>query len=288
MKRSSITILSALLCVCLLLAGCIQPDDNGNGTNDGLRGPEDLHVYKNTVYTYSTDVDETLLTTELSPAYLVLANKSTTLAPTYEPSQLRQIDNRYVASWHTGTGLYLEARAMQALTEMLRAMQADGVTDVKVTSAFRTYARQADLFAGYVSEEMKGFSNEAYAVLGEEYIQTVYLAKKKTGLGREDAERVALSYSARPGTSEHQTGLCVDFITDTMSGLNTTFETTEAFAWLRQNAYQFGFILRYPKEKVDITGYTYEPWHYRFVGREAATDIYFSGLSLEEYLTALA
>jgi D-alanyl-D-alanine carboxypeptidase len=66
--------------------------------------------------------------------------------------------------------------------------------------------------------------------------------------------------------------------------LTEAFEDTEAFAWLAQNAYKFGFILRYPKGKEDITGYTYEPWHYRFVGREAATDIYNGGTTLEQYL----
>ena len=71
-----------------------------------------------------------------------------------------------------------------------------------------------------------------------------------------------------------------------MDGLTTAFEDTEAFAWLCDNAYKFGFILRYPKDKDGITGYTYEPWHYRFVGREAATDIYFGKLTLEEYLGA--
>ena len=63
-----------------------------------------------------------------------------------------------------------------------------------------------------------------------------------------------------------------------------SFENTDAFKWLSKNAHKFGFILRYPKDKTEITGYDYEPWHYRFVGREAATEIYLSGLCLEEYL----
>ena len=67
--------------------------------------------------------------------------------------------------------------------------------------------------------------------------------------------------------------------------LDETFENTKAFEWLSQNAYKFGFIIRYPKDKVDTTGYKYEPWHYRFVGRTAAEEIYLSNLCLEEYLT---
>ena len=69
--------------------------------------------------------------------------------------------------------------------------------------------------------------------------------------------------------------------------LDLSFEDTAAFEWLHDNAYKFGFILRYPKDKVSTTGYAYEPWHYRFVGREAATDIHFAGLCLEEYLELL-
>ena len=82
--------------------------------------------------------------------------------------------------------------------------------------------------------------------------------------------------------------MCVDFVSTTIGDvLDESFEDTEVFDWLAENAYKFGFILRYPKDKVEITGYTYEPWHYRFVGREAATDIHFSGLSLGEYLLAV-
>ena len=80
----------------------------------------------------------------------------------------------------------------------------------------------------------------------------------------------------------------MDFTTENMQGaLNERFEDEAAFEWLSKNAYRFGFIMRYPETKEAITGYTYEPWHYRFVGREAATDIYFSGVSLEEYLVAV-
>jgi D-alanyl-D-alanine carboxypeptidase len=72
-----------------------------------------------------------------------------------------------------------------------------------------------------------------------------------------------------------------------MNGLTNAFEDTAAFTWLSENAYKFGFILRYPADKTNVTGYAYESWHYRFVGREAATDIHFGKLTLEEYLVAL-
>lgn len=95
---------------------------------------------------------------------------------------------------------------------------------------------------------------------------------------KKNGQNHALKYSAKPGHSEHQLGLAVD--------LNTTenvFEKTKEYAWLKQNAYKYGFILRYPKEKESITGYAFEPWHYRYVGVNIATKIYEENITFEEY-----
>ena len=137
----------------------------------------------------------------------------------------------------------------------------------------------------YIQRERNTISPEAYAFFGYDYINEYYTSQGKDKLSLEDAVAVALSYSAPAGKSEHQSGLCVDFITMSMSGLtNEQFEATEAFRWLQQYACQFGFILRYPKDKTSVTGYSYESWHYRFVGREAAMEITRRGITLEEYL----
>ena len=93
-----------------------------------------------------------------------------------------------------------------------------------------------------------------------------------------DGKEAADSYSARAGYSEHQTGLATD-----INKVDTSFEKTEAFKWLINNAYKYGFILRYPKDKEEITGYNYEPWHYRYVGKEAAKTITQENLTFEEY-----
>lgn len=90
-------------------------------------------------------------------------------------------------------------------------------------------------------------------------------------------------YIAKPGHSEHQTGLALDISTPD-TGLTEYFEYTNAFKYLQDYAYKYGFIMRYPKEKTLITGYNYEPWHYRYVGIDAATFIYKNNLTLEEYL----
>ena len=91
------------------------------------------------------------------------------------------------------------------------------------------------------------------------------------------------TYSARPGFSEHQTGLALDINTASRSA---HFETTATYRWLIENCWRYGFILRYPTAKTETTGIIYEPWHYRYVGQEAAAEIYQQGVCLEEYIAA--
>lgn len=91
-------------------------------------------------------------------------------------------------------------------------------------------------------------------------------------------------YVAKPGYSEHQTGLAID-VSRRDIGLTKNFENTEEYKYLKRHAHEFGFIVRYPKEKQKITGYLFEPWHLRYVGIENATNIYKNNLTLEEYLS---
>ena len=93
---------------------------------------------------------------------------------------------------------------------------------------------------------------------------------------------------AVPGTSEHQLGLAVDIVDTANQHLDESQETTDVQKWLLQNSWKYGFILRYPSDKSDITGIIYEPWHYRYVGKDAAKAIYEEGICLEEYVARLA
>ena len=102
------------------------------------------------------------------------------------------------------------------------------------------------------------------------------------GYSREKAENFAARYTARPGESEHQSGLCVDM--HDRATATTDFENSPYYVWLCENAQHFGYILRYPKGKEDITKIAFEPWHWRYVGKENAEKIKQSGLCLEEYL----
>ncbi len=310
MKRKTYKckLLAALLALLLLLfslIGCVMPpekpgDETERGSESGSERESESETETSSPaerYEYTADINESLLDTGYDPAYLILANKEHPLGSDYAPRSLSRL------SCNTTYPMDLESRAADALYEMLREMEADGLDvdndgddgpsgyDIAVTSAYRSYHLQEELFAGYIEQEMnnpKGFSTEAYAALGFLYIHENYTSKNLTRLSEEDARRVVQSYSAEAGKSEHQTGLCVDFITEDMQdSLTAEFEEKQAFFWLSENAHKFGFILRYPKGKEDVTGYTYEPWHYRFVGREAATEIREAGLTLEEYLDAL-
>lgn len=275
-----------LLSFMLLMQGCIQlkPEDDSETTDSGKIQPtipdDPKHYYEDAVYVYQSDVDEDVLLTGLNEEYLLLANKTYILGASFIPDSLSTL----TCATYNNKDVELETRTASALYEMMNEMNAAGVSDIMVTSGYRSYAYQNSLNNYYMTQESSGFSTNAYIYFGADYIQKNYIDKGLSKLSDADVEAVVRSYSAAPGTSEHQTGLCLDFITSTMSGLDTTFANTEAFEWLSENAYKFGFILRYPEGKEDVTGYTYEPWHYRFVGREAATDIYFGNLTLEEYL----
>ncbi len=152
---------------------------------------------------------------------------------------------------------------IQNLVDATPSLGTDASADrVIITSGYRDYNYQQVLFNTYMEQERSNHPNWT----------------------EEQCRAEVLTYSAFPGESEHQTGLCVDLISTKKVVLDESFAQNPAYAWLVENAHHFGFILRYPEGKEGITGYTYEPWHYRFVGEEAATAIYEQGITLEEYL----
>ena len=195
--------------------------------------------------------------------YLFLVNNDNTLGADYVPADLVAAPN--VRSGY-GT-LYMREYAAKALLAMMTEAAANGYKvgsaadgrTLSVISAYRSYSKQKSNFDralnGYISQ----------------------------GLSYDEAYRRTCEYYALPGASEHQTGLCCDITTQT-GELTEEFANTGIYKWLSENAHKFGFILRYPKGREDSTGINYEPWHYRYVGRKYATEIYESGLTLEEYV----
>lgn len=157
----------------------------------------------------------------------------------------------------------LDAKAAQSAIDLLAAAK-DAGYDMVLCSAYRTVEKSAELY----DRKVKEFINAGY--------------------DEETAKVQAAKWVAPPGTSEHHTGLAMDLVSSDYWGyysdLEHDYENFDSFKWMYKHCAEFGFILRYPKDKQDITGITYEPWHYRYVGKEAAEYIMANGLCLEEYL----
>ena len=151
--------------------------------------------------------------------------------------------------------------------------------DSRIQSQLEAMLTAGSQYGLWVTSSYRSYSDQQ--VLFENKINRVIAAQ---GCTREEAEKIAATEVARPGTSEHNTGLAVDLLNNECNELEVYWENTKAFTWLQEHCAEYGFILRYPKGKEHITGITYEPWHYRYVGVEAATEIMDNGLCLEEYL----
>lgn len=156
-------------------------------------------------------------------------------------------------------GRKIDSRCYEALQEMMDACRAAGYSPF-ICSAYRTQETQQSLYDNKVQRLVSG------------------------GMGEEEAKAEAAKAVAIPGTSEHQLGLAVDIVDANMQELTEAQEDTETQKWLMANSWRYGFIHRYPNGKTDITGIIYEPWHYRYVGKEAAQDIFNRNITLEEYL----
>lgn len=163
-----------------------------------------------------------------------------------------------------GSDYMVDERIIDDLEEMLSDAQSAGRNPV-VCSAYRSWDTQAMLFENKISR-----------------------VTQSTGLTGEAAETEAATVVARPGTSEHQLGLAVDITASDYMNLDEGQMETEDQQWLMENCWKYGFILRYPVDKTDITGIIFEPWHYRYVGKQAAKEITEQGITLEEYLEAEA
>ena len=174
---------------------------------------------------------------------IVLVNKNNQLLRNYKPNDLEKINLEFA-----NEKKYLRKEAKIAFEKLAKDAKQLGYRIVAV-SAYRDYNYQNELFNYYVKEK------------GLDY---------------------ALECSAKPGHSEHQTGLAVD-----VEGENKDYDNfldTKEFTWMKNNSYKYGFILRYPKGKEHITGFKFEPWHYRYVGIKIAKEIYEKNITLEEYL----
>lgn len=172
----------------------------------------------------------------------ILVNKYNYVTEDYIPENLQIVSSKY-----SSKTVKLVSYAKEAFEELAAAAEKENYT-INAMSSYRDYAYQNTLYNNYAKKD--GYDN-------------------------------ADTYSARPGYSEHQTGLAVDI--DNKKEYFTNFEKTKEYEWMQNNAYKYGFILRFPKDKVLETGYEYESWHYRYVGKEIAKYIHDNNMCYEEY-----
>ena len=172
----------------------------------------------------------------------VLVNKYRYLEPSFIPTNLAIVNPNF----SKGTRLLVDVVRVN-FEKMASDMKLEGL-NIRLISAYRSFAYQKVLYDNYVLKEN---------------------------------EKEADTYSARPGHSEHQTGLAIDL--DNVRKNYNDFDKTKEFEWMQLNAHKYGFILRYPKDKEHITGYIYEPWHYRYVGTKIAKIIHKENITFDEY-----
>ena len=179
--------------------------------------------------------------------YLILINSSNPISTKYQPPVTKI----------TG-GQYMHITVAPIVEQILIDAKAEGIT-LRVLSGYRSAERQEFLFNRRVI---------TYIASGQEPATAFNLAAMTNPL---------------PGTSEHQSGLCMDIVESPHTSLVYELEETEGYKWMLKHCAEYGFILRYPKDKSEITSIIYEPWHFRYVGIEAATQIMKNNLTLEEY-----
>ena len=228
-----------------------------NGVNDSADAQEDPEALDDEALwaedEQKSDDESTETTTEdlkIDPDdwHLMLVNKQNPVPEDFEVN-LAKING----------SMYADERIIEDIYRMMDAASDDGI-DLMICSAYRSYDRQRVLF-----------NNKINKLMGQ---GLTYLESYKVG---------SMSVTV-PGTSEHHLGLALDILTGSYTEMDDGFGETEAGKWLAANSADYGFILRYPKGKEDITGIIYEPWHFRYVGTKYAKDITDRGVCLEEYL----
>ncbi len=196
-----------------------------------------------------SDSDENEEMDDEDPTITALVNKQHSLDEDYAPDDLVTVEVPTILE--NPEVNQLREVAADALKAMFDKAEESGIY-LYARSGYRSYQTQVQLFQNYAAEH-----------------------------GEEAANR----YSARPGQSEHQTGLVMDVTSESVNyQLTDSFGETEEGKWVSEHAHEFGFIIRYPQGAEDITGYIYEPWHLRYLGVDMATKVYESGLTYEEYL----
>lgn len=256
-KRFAVFILLVVLVLFLLvkgITGCVNRDkpDDGSVKKDNVADPSTIELKGDEPPTGEDksirgipDLKDVL--TYDDGDLLVLVNKYHGVTRDYEPKDMVEVDLS-MAAWD---GIQIKKEAYDAFVEMFNDAAAQGYSFC-ICSGYRSYEYQQELFENALATQ---------------------------------SEEEAHMFSAYPGRSEHHTGLAIDITSESMGwSLSQDFADYPEGKWLDEHCQNYGFILRYQKGKEDITGYQYEPWHFRYVGKEVAKEIMSKGITFEEYL----
>lgn len=250
--KVKVAIAVCIFVVLTVQSGCtlFSKDERGK---DSVKG--DLNLYDDEASKGAAIAEEERrkqLAEDEKNGLLILVNKENPVAFDYVPDDLIPIS--HYAKNRSPLGRTMRKAAAEAFEELAQAA-ADAGYEIVATTAYRSYEFQNTLYTNYVKQY---------------------------------GEKQADTFSARPGTSEHQTGLAVDVSSPSINyELLRSYADTDEGRWLSENAYKFGYIIRYEAGRENITGYMYEPWHIRYVGRVAAEEIKKSDITLEEYIKKL-
>ncbi len=196
---------------------------------------------------------------------LVLVNRNSAWPQGYEPPLITIADRRPKnLVGLKSTEMRADPTAFDALIELLQAARKDGVTGFLIVSSYRGYDKQKTLFDDRVQELVRD------------------------GMDLDQAQDRADDTVAWPGRSEHHTGLAFDIVSQNSDGTLQAFHQSTQYNWMKEHCNDYGFILRYPEDKISLTGIDNEPWHYRYVGVEHARAMAELGMCLEEYVAHLA
>lgn len=241
----------------VVLSACSVNEDAQDGqfsskAPEVVKNPEKKQKDPNAEYESQTSGEKVHISDidiEADESITKLVNKTYGFKDSYTPDDLVTVDVPTVLDNNEIN--QLRKVAADALADMFAEAKKEGVK-LYARSGYRSYETQVELFNNYAKQH-----------------------------GEEEANQ----FSAKPGHSEHQTGLVMDVTSESVDfALKESFGETKEGKWLQNHAHEFGFIIRYPKGKEDITGYTYEPWHIRYLGKDVATKVFESGLAYEEFL----
>ncbi len=251
-----IILISCIFMLVIVVINYTVKKSNNNITTDNVINNKIIDMYDNysvselnnqNQYDNSVESNDNNIN-EINDWRLILVNQDNYLPSDFEP-ELANIDKIRK----------FDIRAIEELKQMVDHMKKDKISDVWIQSSYRSVAHQEEIFNNKIDWYMQ------------------------QGESREEAERLTLQTINKPGTSEHNLGLAIDF-----NYVNYNFDQTKGFKWLKDNAENYGFVLRYDKEKEDITKVIYEPWHWRYVGKENAIKMNELNMCLEEYIEYLS